>query len=119
DAPALKGALTGTAGPGGRLDLGAASAAEGVGEPGTLTFGNARGRRWSGATLDPGGAAPIFRAGRLPYLPPGKRAVTEALELRAGGGQPVKVPWTVTFGPQPRGLLGSVRLSVTEVRPSD
>jgi subtilisin family serine protease len=156
DAAALKGALTGTAGPEGRLDLGAASAAEVVAEPATLSLGNARGRGWSGTarfavrnlssrrlnvnislgklgeiggialavspsrvTLQPGGAAEIFLAGRLAYLPPGKRAVTAALELRAGGGQPVKVPWTVTFGPTPRGLLGSVRLSVTKFRPSD
>lgn len=156
DAAALKGALTGTAGPDGRLDLGAASTAEVVAEPATLSLGNARGRGWSGTarfavrnlstrrltvnvslgklgeiggialavspsrvTLEPGGAAEIFLAGRLAYLPPGQRAVTSAVELRAGGGQPVRVPWTATFGPPPRGLLGSVRLSVTKFRPSD
>ena len=156
DAPALKGALTGTAGPGGQLDLGAASAAEVVAEPATLSLGNARGRGWSGTarfavrnlssrrltvnisvgnlgevggialavspsrvTLEPGGAAAVFLAGRLAYVPPGKRAVTATLELRAGGGRAVKVPWSVTFGPPPRGLLGSVRLSVTKFRPSD
>jgi subtilisin family serine protease len=156
DAAALKGALTGTAGPSGQLDLGAAATTEVVAEPAALSLGNARGRGWTGnarfavrnlssrpltvnisvgnlgevggialavspsrVTLEPGGAAPIFLAGRLAYVPPDKRTVTAALELRAGGGPPVRVPWTVTFGPPPRDLLGPVHLSVNTFRPSD
>jgi subtilisin family serine protease len=155
DAAALKGALTGTAASG-QLDLGAASAAEVVAEPATLSLGNARNRGWSGQArfairnlstrpltvnvstgrlgevggialavspsrlrLAPGGAQEVFLAGRLAYIPPGTRQVTAALELRAGGGAPVRVPWTVTLGPPPRDLLGGVRLSVDRFRPSD
>lgn len=47
DAAALKGALVGTAKPGGFFDLGAASAVEVVGEPATLSLGNATRRGWS------------------------------------------------------------------------
>jgi subtilisin family serine protease len=156
DATALKGVLVGTATPGGLLDLGAASAAEVVTEPASLSLGYAARRGWSGTekffvrnlsnrrlrvnisvghlgevggvalaaspssvTLPPHGRGRVVLAGRLAYIPPGKRAVTAALELRAGGGAPVRVPWTVILGPQPQGLLGPVRLSVASFRPSD
>jgi hypothetical protein len=67
----------------------------------------------------PGGEEEVFVAGRLAYTPPGARAATANIELRAGGGAPVRVPWTVTLGPPQRGLLGSVRLSTRSFRPSD
>lgn len=156
DAAALKGALVGTAAPGGLLDLGAASAAEVVAEPATLSLGYASRRGWTGTAkflvrnlshrrlqvhislgrlgeiggvalavspatvnLPPQGQQEIFLAGRLAYLPPGKRELTAALELRAGGGGPVRVPWTAILGRQPGELLGSVRLSVDSFKPSD
>jgi subtilisin family serine protease len=156
DAAALKGALTGTAGPGGELDLGAASAVEVVAEPATLALGYATGRGWSRTAhfnvrnlssralrvnvsvgrlgevggialvaspsrvrLAPGEARKIFLSGRLAYIPPGVREITAALELRAGGGAPVRVPWTVILGQPPRDLLGGVRLSVDRFKPSD
>jgi hypothetical protein len=56
---------------------------------------------------------------RLAYIPPGTRTVTAALELRAGGGAPVRVPWTVLLGPPPKGLIGGARLSKQRFRPSD
>jgi subtilisin family serine protease len=156
DAAALKGALVGTTDPGGLLDLGAASAAEVVAEPSTITLGHAARRGWSGTarftvrnlsprrlrlnisvgrlgevggvalgvspsrvTLPANGAEQVFLAARLAYLPPGIPAVTAPLELRAGGGSPVRVPWTILFGPPERGLLGRVRLSARRFRPSD
>jgi subtilisin family serine protease len=70
-------------------------------------------------TLPPHGQERVFLAARLAYVPPGERTVAAALELRAGGGAPVKVPWTIMLGPPPRGLLGGVRLSTDRFRPSD
>jgi subtilisin family serine protease len=70
-------------------------------------------------TLPARGGTRIFLAARLAYIPPGKRTITAALELRAGGGAPVKIPWTIMLGPAPRGLLGGVRLSTDRFRPSD
>jgi hypothetical protein len=69
--------------------------------------------------LPPRGQERIFLTGRLVYLPPGERTVSAALELRAGGGAPVLIPWTITLGPPPQGLLGGVRLSADSFRPSD
>jgi len=70
-------------------------------------------------TLPPRRQERVFLAGRLAYVPPGQQDVAASLELSAGGGAPVRVPWTVTFGPPPRGLLGGVRLSPHRFRPSD
>jgi subtilisin family serine protease len=70
-------------------------------------------------TLAPRGQQRIFLAGRLAYVPPGERTVSAALELRAGGGAPVRIPWTIVLGPSPQGLLGGVRLSAERFRPSD
>jgi subtilisin family serine protease len=70
-------------------------------------------------TLPPRRQERIFLAGRLAYVPPGERTISAAIELRAGGGAPVRVPWTITLGPAPRGLLGGVRLSTKRFRPSD
>jgi subtilisin family serine protease len=70
-------------------------------------------------TLPPRGQERVFLAGRLAYVPPGDRTVTAALELRAGGGASVKVPWTIIVGRTQGGLLGGVRLSTDRFRPSD
>jgi subtilisin family serine protease len=70
-------------------------------------------------TLPARGQERVFLAARLAYLPPGERTIDAALELRAGGGAPVKVPWTIVLGPTPRGLLGGVRLSTDRFKPSD
>jgi subtilisin family serine protease len=155
DAAALKGALVGTAEPGGLVDLGAAAAAEVVAEPASLTLGRADRRGWSarkrfvvrnlssrrlrvnvsvGRLGEIGGLALAVSPSRLIVpakgeervvvtarlaLPPEERMVSADLELRAGGGAPVRVPWTVTLGPSPRRLLGGVRLSANSFRPSD
>ena len=156
DAAALKGALVGTARPGGLLDLGAASAVEVVAEPASLALGTGVRRGWTGAervtvrnlsnrtlrvhvsvgrlgevggialavspatvTLPPHGQQRVFLAGRAAYIPAGQQSITASLDLTAGGGAPVQVPWTVAFGPSPRGLLGGVRLSTRRFRPSD
>jgi subtilisin family serine protease len=73
----------------------------------------------STVTLPARGAVRVFLVARLAYPPPGKRTITAALELRAGGGEPVKVPWTIMLGPAPTGLIGGVRLSTERFRPSD
>jgi subtilisin family serine protease len=70
-------------------------------------------------TLPARGGRRVFLAARVAYIPPDKRTITAALELRAGGGAPVKIPWTIMLGPPPRGLLGGVRLSIDRFRPSD
>jgi len=70
-------------------------------------------------TLPPRRQERVFLAGRLAYVPPGQQSVAASLELTAGGGAPLRVPWTVTFGRPPRGLLGGVRLSPRRFRPSD
>jgi subtilisin family serine protease len=156
DAAALKGALVGTAKPGGLVDLGAASAAEVVAEPASVSLGRATRGGWSGrrglvvrnlstrrlrvnvsvgrlgevggvaVTVSPSrlllpakGSQRVVLRARLAYLPAEGRVVSAALELRAGGGAAVKVPWTVTLGPSPRRLLGGVRLSKDSFRPSD
>ena len=156
DAAALKGALVGTARPGGLLDLGAASVVEVVAEPASLALGEGAQRGWSGTerftvrnlsrrrlrvhvsvgrlgevggvalavspatvTLPPRGQQRVFLAARVAYVPPGLQSVTASLQLTAGGGAPVRIPWTVAFGPRPKGLLGGVRLSTKRFRPSD
>jgi Subtilase family len=156
DAAALKGALVGTAEPGGLIDVGAAGAAEVVAEPATLSLGRADRRGWSSrqrflvrnlssrrlrvnisvgrlgevggvalavspsrVVLPANGEAPVFLASRLAFMPPKTRVVSAALELRAGGGAPVRIPWTMMLGPSPRRLLGGVRLSTDSFRPSD
>jgi hypothetical protein len=156
DAAALKGALVGTARPGGLLDLGAASVVEVVAEPASLALGEGAQRGWSGkerftvrnlsrrrlrvhvsvgrlgeiggialavspatVTLPPRGQQRVFLAGRVAYVPPGTQSVTASLQLTAGGGAPVRIPWSVAFGPRPTGLLGGVRLSTKRFRPSD
>src|ERR671910_782091 len=156
DAAALKGALVGSAEPGGLLDLGAASAVEVVAEPASLVLGQATRRGWSGTTpfvvrnlsprrlrvnvsigrlgevggvalrvspsritLPPRGDRRLQLRARLAYIPPRTRTVTAAVELRAGGGAPVRVPWTVLLGPSPGGLIGGARLSTSRLRPSD
>jgi subtilisin family serine protease len=156
DAAALKGALVGTARPGGSLDLAAASAVEVVAEPASLSLGQAAERGWSGTeqfvvrnlssrrlrvnvsvgrlgevggvalavspsrvNLAPRGEQRIVLAARLAYVPPATRVVRAALELRAGGGAPVRIPWTITLGRPPGDLLGGVRLSASRFRPSD
>jgi hypothetical protein len=70
-------------------------------------------------TLPPKRSELILLRGRLAYVPPGTRTTSAALELRAGGGAPVTVPWTVLLGPQPEGLIGGARLSTDRFRPSD
>ena len=70
-------------------------------------------------TLAPRGEQQIVLRARLAYIPPATRTVTAALELRAGGGAPVRVPWTVLLGRRPRGLIGGARLSTSRFRPSD
>jgi subtilisin family serine protease len=73
----------------------------------------------SRVTLAPRRQERIVVRARLAYIPPGTRTVTAALELRAGGGAAVRVPWTVVLGPPPKGLIGGVRLSTDRFRPSD
>jgi subtilisin family serine protease len=156
DAAALKGALMGTVESGGLVDLGAASAAEVVAEPASLSLGQAARRGWSGTkrfvvrnlsprrlrvnisvgrlgevggvalavspsriTLPSKGSRQITLRGRLAYVPPGTRTTGAALELRAGGGAPVKIPWALLLGPPPKGLIGAARLSTERFRPSD
>ena len=156
DAAALKGALVGTAEPGGLFDLGAAAAAEVVAQPASLSLGRAARPGWSdnrrfvvrnlssrrlrvnvsvGRLGELGGVAisvspsrlilpangegEVVLRGRLAYAPPETEVVSAALELRAGGGAPVRVPWAVTLGPPPRRLLGGVRLSTSSFRASD
>jgi subtilisin family serine protease len=61
----------------------------------------------------------VVLSGRLAYIPPAKRTASASLELQAGGGAPVRVPWTVLLGPPPRGLIGGAKLSTERFRPSD
>jgi subtilisin family serine protease len=56
---------------------------------------------------------------RLAYIPPRSRTTAAAIELRAGGGAPASVPWTLLLGAPPRGLIGAARLSTDSFRPSD
>jgi hypothetical protein len=69
--------------------------------------------------LPANGEKEVALTARLAYLPRQTRVVGAALELRAGGGERVRVPWTVTLGPPPRRLLANVRLSVRSFEPSD
>jgi subtilisin family serine protease len=69
--------------------------------------------------LAPKGEKRVLLRGRLAYIPPGMRTAKAALELRAGGGAPVRVPWTVLLGPPTRGLIGGAKLSTERFRPSD
>jgi Subtilase family len=69
--------------------------------------------------LPANGEGRVVVTARLAFPPRAAQAVSAALQLRAGGGAPVRVPWTVTLGPSPRRLLGGVRLSTGRFRPSD
>ena len=69
--------------------------------------------------LAPKGDGAVTLRGRLAYIPPGKRIAGAALELRAGGGAAVRVPWSVLLGPSRRDLIGGARLSTKRFRPSD
>jgi subtilisin family serine protease len=73
----------------------------------------------SRVVLPANGSERIRLRARLAYIPPGSRTTGAALELRAGGGAPVRVPWTLLLGPPPRGLIGAARLSTDRFRPSD
>jgi Subtilase family len=75
--------------------------------------------RPSRIVLPANGEGRVFVTARLAFVPPETQVASAALELIAGGGAPVRVPWTVTFGPPPRRLLGGVRLSDDSFRPSD
>jgi hypothetical protein len=156
DGAALKGALVGTAEPGGPFDVGAAAAAEVVAEPASLSLGRADRQGWSSThrfvvrnlsgrrlrvnvsvgrlgeiggialtvrpsrlLLPANGERRVFVTARLAFVPPDTGMASAALELTAGGGAPVRVPWAVTLGPSPRRLLGGVRLSDDSFRPSD
>jgi hypothetical protein len=55
----------------------------------------------------------------MAYMPPGVEVVAADFELQAGGGAPVRVPWTLTLGRYERDLLGGVRLSTPRFKPSD
>jgi hypothetical protein len=55
----------------------------------------------------------------MAYVPPGVQLISATFELRAGGGAPVRVPWTLTLGRYERDLLGAVRLSTNRFKPSD
>jgi hypothetical protein len=70
-------------------------------------------------TLAPREERRVRLRGRLAYLPPGIRTAAAALELRAGGGAPVRVPWTVLLGRRASDLIGGARLSTERFRPSD
>jgi hypothetical protein len=156
DGAALKGALVGTAEPGGPFDVGAAAAAEVVAEPASLSLGRADHQGWSATQrfvvrnlsgrrlrvnvsvgrlgeiggialtvrpsrllLPANGEGRVFVTARLAFVPRETQVATAALELVAGGGAPLRIPWTVTLGPAPRRLLGGVRLSDDGFRPSD
>jgi subtilisin family serine protease len=75
--------------------------------------------RPSRLTLAAKGSKEIELRGRLAYIPPKTRMTAATLELRAGGGAPLKVPWTLLLGPPPRGLIGAARLSTDRFSPSD
>ena len=70
-------------------------------------------------TLRPRERRKVFVAARMAYIPPGVDLVTADFQLRAGGAEPVRVPWTLTLGRYEQGLLGGVRLSTQRFRPSD
>jgi len=55
----------------------------------------------------------------MAYMPPGVRLLGANFELRAGGGAPTRVPWTLTLGRYERDLLGSVQLSTNRFKASD
>jgi hypothetical protein len=61
----------------------------------------------------------VYVVARIAYLAPGVRVLSASFELRAGGGAPLRVPWTLTLGRYERNLLGAVRLSTNRFRPSD
>jgi len=70
-------------------------------------------------TLAPRARRKVFVVVRMAYMPPGVEVVSANFELRAGGGAPVRVPWTLTLGRYERDLLGAIRLSTRAFRPSD
>lgn len=70
-------------------------------------------------TLEPHAERKVYVVARLAYLTPEVEALTADFELRAGGGAPVHVPWTLTLGRYERNLIGSVRLSKSRFKPSD
>ena len=70
-------------------------------------------------TLAPRTTRRVSVLARMAYMPPRVAVLAADFELQAGGGAPVRVPWTLTLGRYERGLLGAVRLSVDSFKPSD
>ncbi|HET9325121.1 MAG TPA: S8 family serine peptidase [Gaiellaceae bacterium] len=69
--------------------------------------------------LQPRAERKVYVVVRLAYLAPGVESLKADFELRAGGGAPIRVPWTLTLGRYERNLVGAVRLSANRFKPSD
>jgi subtilisin family serine protease len=141
----------------GRVDPGAAAAAELAVEPTSLALGRATGAGWNdrqtlvvqnvstrdvtvrihverrseGAAsirfalrpvrlvLARGASREIRLRASVASAPVGTATAEGAIVVGAVGGQPLRIPWAITFGKARRDLLGDVSLSSQRFKPSD
>jgi minor extracellular serine protease Vpr len=69
--------------------------------------------------LRPGGTRKVLLRARLVGAPPTGGSAEGAILLIARGAGPLRVPWAITFGAPPHGLISAVALSSTSFKPSD
>jgi hypothetical protein len=69
--------------------------------------------------LKPGGSTTVVLRARLRGAPPEGGAAEGAVVLLPRGSQPLRVPWSITFGEPMRAKLSEVALSASTFRPSD
>jgi Subtilase family len=69
--------------------------------------------------LKPGGHALMTLSALLQGTPPSDGSAEGAVLLMPRGSEPLRVPWAITFGSPPRGLISAVALSETAFKPSD
>jgi hypothetical protein len=77
-------------------------------------------RRWPGGMLlRPGASGVVRMIARVASTPVGRAPAQGVVVVKPTGGAPLRVPWTITFGPRGRSLLGPMSLSVDSFAPSD
>jgi Subtilase family len=69
--------------------------------------------------LKPGGHASVRLTVRLRGEPPAGGSAEGSVLLIARGAGPLKVPWAITFGPEPGSLISGIGLSSSAFKPSD
>ncbi len=70
-------------------------------------------------TVAAGERLPVRLVARVSSAPRGRALAEGSVVVRPTGGQALRLPWAITFGPPRGALLGPVELRPTEFEPSD